>query len=250
MPFYVTIEGQAIQLCVFAARSQPCTRKDCPYSHEPKERRVCTAFHTRGDFCKDDKNCLLGHEEARPAFELRKKFKKTINPGQQQDANSGAGGQATGGAIGAGVIPAAAVAGATAAAAGAIAAAVPGGTVPAQHAFPVQANPLPPVNSNPPAVSAPANAQPAPLQPIGSVGTSPRPTSRPGQAERHCRKPGRDLPPPDAAGGHPQGDPEPEAERHCHRDGHVVKGERSPFAADFNGGDGEPERATARPKRE
>lgn len=59
MQFFPSVKGSVIQLCVFTARDQTCTQKDCQYSHKPKGKRPCLAFHTLGDYCKDDKTCLL-----------------------------------------------------------------------------------------------------------------------------------------------------------------------------------------------
>lgn len=78
MPYYTTVEGKPTELCVFAARDEPCKRKDCPYGHNPKPRRICRAFHTKGEYCADGENCLLGHHEARAAHDEQKRFKKVI----------------------------------------------------------------------------------------------------------------------------------------------------------------------------
>lgn len=108
MPYYTTVEGKPTELCVFAAREEACKRKNCPYGHDPKSRRICRAFHTKGEYCADGENCLLGHHEARAALEEQKRFKKVINSNYMEahgGYNQDDGGQANGGANGTGTIP-------------------------------------------------------------------------------------------------------------------------------------------------
>jgi hypothetical protein len=105
MPFFETLDGQTIQLCVFTAKNQECTRKDCSYSHEPKDRRPCRLFHSKADYCKDGDTCPLGHNETRKAFnqmKLRKTKDKPRDATGLADGNNRAIGHAAGGTGGGG----------------------------------------------------------------------------------------------------------------------------------------------------
>jgi hypothetical protein len=161
MPLYTTVEGKPTELCIFAAREEACKRKDCPYGHDPKLRRICRAFHTKGDFCQEGENCLLGHYEARAALEEQKRFKKVIYAnhteaysGNNQDGGEGA---TAGGATGTG-----------------------GNNNPAAFNNPQNPNPhIPQVNQPPQAFQPPTQTQatlnPVPTNPI------PRTAGAPGQ---------------------------------------------------------------------
>jgi hypothetical protein len=94
MPFFTTVKEKNVQLCVFTGRGEDCTRKDCEFSHEPKERRVCRFFHTPGILCKDDTNCLLGHQEAKAAARQQKAFRSVTKTNNFTDTPNGAGNQA------------------------------------------------------------------------------------------------------------------------------------------------------------
>jgi hypothetical protein len=85
------IEWQNVQLCIFKAKEQPCTRKDFEFFHKPKERRLCWFFHTKGEYSKDVNQCLLGHWEAKEAVMLRTIHLKMAKQHKTHDATSGAG---------------------------------------------------------------------------------------------------------------------------------------------------------------
>ncbi|GAQ93452.1 hypothetical protein KFL_015410010 [Klebsormidium nitens] len=100
MPIFTTVEGKLTELCVFTARNQPCTRTNCAYSHEPKDKRVCRHYWTKGLFCSDDAACLLGHHEALAAVKLQRSFRSMANQGAggANVANQGGGNIQGGGA--------------------------------------------------------------------------------------------------------------------------------------------------------
>jgi hypothetical protein len=51
MPFFATLEGKFTQLCVYTAQDQPCPNKNCEFSHEPKNRRICPMYHNPKERC-------------------------------------------------------------------------------------------------------------------------------------------------------------------------------------------------------
>jgi hypothetical protein len=151
MPFFTSIKGQTVQLCVFTARSQQCPRKGCPYSNEPKNQRICKAFHTRGDYFRQDaERCLLGHTEARQAVTLQQKFQKNLGGNQETTHGTGDAGESNGNQQGG----ATGINGGGVQAGGAGAATIPGGPV-FFNPNPQPANPIP--NQPPNPTNAPAN---------------------------------------------------------------------------------------------
>jgi hypothetical protein len=88
MPFFPTVDGDYAQLCVFVARDQDCTRKDCTYPHELKLRRPCRFFHSKTDYCRDGDACLPGHQEARDAWNQHKQAKARKAECQPQEATN------------------------------------------------------------------------------------------------------------------------------------------------------------------
>jgi hypothetical protein len=158
MPFFINIDGNTVQLCVFTARNQECLRKDCPYSHEPKSRRTCRFFHPKTDYGKDGEACLLGHYKSRDTFSHTKKKTKGNSPDQTQGNHQTGGDNSGHGANGAGGSGGGDHAGAGDGAMRAI--------NPAQATLPH--NPNPPNSAQNPAFFPPqASAQPIFLQPIG-----------------------------------------------------------------------------------
>jgi hypothetical protein len=159
MPFFPTVNGDFAQLCVFTARGQDCSRKDCAYCHELKLRRPCRFFHSKSDYCRDGDACLLGHQEARDAYNQYKQAKARKAKHQPQEpATTGQGTGAAAGGTGAG---AGAVAGAGA---GAVAGAG-AGAVAGAGAWADDANNTQPLFNNPHVALLPPNpANPIPNQ--------------------------------------------------------------------------------------
>jgi hypothetical protein len=86
MPFFKTVEGKFVQLCVFTAQDQQCPDPKCEFSHEPRRRRICPLFHNPKERCPHNP-CLLGHDEPREAFKASKAFGRCERLAKWQEEN-------------------------------------------------------------------------------------------------------------------------------------------------------------------